>query len=66
MLESPQLGSQFAIGLVMATNEPAGFQIQEIGGLPGAGRAGRGGRAGYASPHITANHDAEKQTEHED
>jgi hypothetical protein len=33
MLESPQLGSQFAIGLVTATNEPAGFQIQEIGDI---------------------------------
>jgi hypothetical protein len=65
MLESPQLGSQFAIGLVTATNEPARFQIQEIG--DSAGQEGLGGRrAGYASPHITANHDAEKQTEHED
>jgi hypothetical protein len=48
MLESPQLGSQFAIGLVTATNEPAGFQIQEIGDSAGQeGLDGQEGRDGW-------------------
>ena len=35
-------------------------------GWAGWAEGGMGWREGYASPHIAANHDAEKQTAHED